>query len=397
MSELLRNLPTNWKTATLGEINTHKATTLNPKKFVDETFEYYSIPDYQRDQKPSLTTGNQIKSSKMLLEPKVVLFGKLNPRVEKVWRVTDASDFRQIGSTEWMAVLPNKEVDATFLYFLEWSEHVMPIAKKLVSGSTPSRQRVDPKSFYQIKVPIPPLSEQKKIAHVLSTVQRAIEAQEQIIQITNELKKALMHKLFTEGTRGEPQKQTEIGLIPKSWQVVQIADVFKFTSGATKPNDTNPVQTNEQRFPVYGGNGVLGYSSQSLLKESTLILGRVGEYCGCAHLTAPVSWVTDNALFIKEEKITVNRSYARTHFEYLNLNQYSNKMGQPLITQGIINRVKFALPSRNEQDELAAVFTTIDTRIGQLEVIKKASLQDIFHTLLHELMTVKIRVDEFVQ
>ena len=246
---------------------------------------------------------------------------------------------------------------------------------------SPDRKLYDPKFYYfallsleipsrgynrhfkilkERSLPLPPLPEQKKIAHVLSTVQRAIEAQERIIQTTTELKKALMRKLFTEGTRGEPQKQTVIGPVPESWKVLEIGDVFKFTSGKTKPNDTNTVQTDEQKFPVYGGNGVLGYSSQSLLGESTLILGRVGEYCGCAHLTAPVSWVTDNALFVKDEKITINRSYARTHFEHLNLNQHSNKVGQPLITQGIINRVKFALPSRNEQDELASVFMTID-------------------------------------
>ena len=53
-----------------------------------------------------------------------------------------------------------------------------------------------------------------------STVQRAIEAQERIIQTTTELKKALMHKLFTEGLRHEPQKQTEIGPVPESWEVV---------------------------------------------------------------------------------------------------------------------------------------------------------------------------------
>lgn len=238
------------------------------------------------------------------------------------------------------------------------------------------------------------LPEQKKIAHILSTVQRAIEAQERIIQTTAELKKALMHKLFTEGLRDEPQKQTEIGLVPESWEVVEISDVFKFSSGKTKPKDTAPARTQEQNIPVYGGNGVLGYSSQQLLNDRTLILGRVGEYCGCAHLTAPISCVTDNALYVKQEKIAVNYIYARTHFEHLNLNQYSNKMGQPLITQGVINRVKFGLPSRDEQDELAHAFTTIDTRLAQL-ASKKASLQGLLRTLLHELMTAKTRVNEF--
>jgi type I restriction enzyme S subunit len=117
----------------------------------------------------------------------------------------------------------------------------------------------------------------------------------------------------------------------------------------------------------------------------------VGEYCGCAHLTARISWVTDNALYAKVEKRPVNRTYIRTHFEHLNLNQYSNKMGQPLITQGIINRVKLGLPSREEQDELAHAFETLDTRIGQIKA-KRDQLQDLFRTLLHELMTAKTRV-----
>jgi len=78
--------------------------------------------------------------------------------------------------------------------------------------------------FEQIEIPIPPLKEQQKIAQVLSLVQKAIHQQEQLIAKTTELKKAAMKKLFTEGTRGEPQKMTEIGLIPESWEVVQLGN-----------------------------------------------------------------------------------------------------------------------------------------------------------------------------
>jgi type I restriction enzyme S subunit len=60
-------------------------------------------------------------------------------------------------------------------------------------------------------LPRPAKNEQRKIAAVLGVVQRAIEQQERLIGLTTELKKALLHKLFTEGLRGEPQKQTEIG------------------------------------------------------------------------------------------------------------------------------------------------------------------------------------------
>ena len=92
-----------------------------------------------------------------------------------------------------------------------------------MEGST-GRQRLSKTVLGDRWIPLPPLPEQKKIAHILSTVQQAIEAQERIIQTTIELKRALMHKLFTEGLRHEPQKQTEIGPVPESWVVAKIKD-----------------------------------------------------------------------------------------------------------------------------------------------------------------------------
>ena len=284
-------------------------------------------------------------------------------------------------------ITPGPHLDANYLRY-----YLISIREELLShrygGAQPN---ISQQIVRNQKISYPPLPEQKKISHILSTVQRAIEAQERIIQTTTELKKALMHKLFTEGLRNEPQKEIDIGLVPESWEVVEIGDTFKFTSGKSKPKDTAPEPSDNRIVPVYGGNGILGYSAKRLLNEKVLILGRVGEYCGCAHLTTPTSWVTDNALYAKEKKRPINLKYARTHFEYLNLNQYSNKMGQPLITQGIINRVKFGLPSSEEQDELAKFFETLDTRIGLIKA-KRKYLKDLFRILLHELMNAKTRV-----
>jgi len=269
----------------------------------------------------------------------------------------------------------------------------MPKAKTLVSGSTPSRQRVDPKAFYQIQVPVPPLSEQRRIAHFLNTVQTAIEQQDRLIALTRELKSALMNKLFTEGLHGEKQKMTEIGPVPESWELVKIGDIFKFSSGKTRPADIEESATIEKPFPVYGGNGVMGYADRYLLKEPTLILGRVGEYCGVAHHTRGKAWVSDNALYTREIQREVNTNYMSEYFTFANLNQYSNKAGQPMITQGSIAKVLMPLPKLNEQNKIYHHFDVLNKKSYLLES-KKTKLNELFRTLLHQLMTGQIRVND---
>ena len=417
MSALLDNLPDDWEFSTLGDLNTRKAPTLNPKDFVDETFEYYSIPDFQRDQCPSFINGGAIESSKLLLKPKTVLFGKLNPRVEKVWRVAESPEFRQIGSTEWITILPNDRVDTDFLYFLEWSDHVMPIAKTLVSGSTPSRQRVDPTSFYRLRVPLPPLLEQKKIAHILSTVQRAIEAQERIIQTTTELKKTLMHKLFTEGLRNEPQKQTEIGPVPESWEVVRLGTLLarEPQNGLYKSKKDYGAGTQILRIDDFSNAGdvvaiainrvVLSVDEIRIygLDAGDIVINRVNSL---SHLgkTALVGSIGEAMVFESNMmRFSVNESMVRKEYAFKFLNSPLAKrqiiesakraVAQSSINQGDIKALRIPKPSLAEQLEIAGALETIELKISTA-VGKKVALQDLFRTLLHELMTAKIRVHD---
>ena len=100
--------------------------------------------------------------------------------------------------------------------------------------------------------------EQRKIAVVLGLVQRAIEQQERLIALTTELKKALLHKLFTEGLRGEPQKQTEIGPVPESWELVPLGSLAKVGNGST------PRRGNEG---YWHGGTILGSTAQRYMSD----------------------------------------------------------------------------------------------------------------------------------
>ena len=179
--------------------------------------------------------------------------------------------------------------------------------------------------------------------------------------------------------------EAEKKLTFNGWENVKIGDIFKFSSGKSRPKIISKEKTEEFNIPVYGGNGILGYSDKILLNNPTLILGRVGEYCGCAHLTETNSWISDNALYAKECNRDVDLVFMKNCLEYMNLNQYSNKMGQPLITQGIIKDIKFGLPPLPEQRKIAHVLSTVQKAIEQQDnlirtttELKKALMQKLF-------------------
>ena len=82
--------------------------------------------------------------------------------------------------------------------------------------------------YKDTKIPLPPLPEQRAIAHILHTIHEAKFTRQREIALERERKAALMDFLFSHGTKGEPRKQTEIGEIPESWEVVQLKEDCEF-------------------------------------------------------------------------------------------------------------------------------------------------------------------------
>lgn len=80
-------------------------------------------------------------------------------------------------------------------------------------------------------IKVPSLEEQKRIAYVLSKIHNAIEIQDKLIRLLQELKKTMMHKLFTEGIGHTEFKDTEIGRIPKEWEIKKISELFSIQHG----------------------------------------------------------------------------------------------------------------------------------------------------------------------
>ncbi len=161
-------------------------------------------------------------------------------------------------------------------------------------------------------------------------------------------------------------KKTKLGWIPEDWDVFKLGDFFTLTSGVTKPYDLHELQGCNDN-PVFGGNGIIGYSKKALLNQKVLIIGRVGEKCGCVHYLKTPCWVTDNALYTNNIKKNFNYEYMYYLLQKINLNRYRNKGGQPLVSQKPIYCTIMAMPKINEQEKIAEILSAWDDGIETLK------------------------------
>src|SRR5688572_28643343 len=92
-------------------------------------------------------------------------------------------------------------------------------------------------------------------------------------------------------------KQTEIGVIPEDWEVAMIGSLASFTSGMGISVASLSQQSSDTPIPVYGGNGIAGYTHRPIVHEPVVVIGRVGQKCGEVYLTEGPAWITDNALY----------------------------------------------------------------------------------------------------
>jgi type I restriction enzyme S subunit len=142
------------------------------------------------------------------------------------------------------------------------------------------------------------------------------------------------------------------------WTETTLGEMMNVSSGKSRPQ-------NKGKFPVYGGNGILDYAEDFNFEDETVIIGRVGAYCGCVYFEKNKFWLSDNALGVK-----ANENSDIKFLYYFLVNQNLNKKAiggaQPLLTQGILNGIEVVFPSLPEQRAIAAVLSSLDDKIELL-------------------------------
>jgi type I restriction enzyme S subunit len=262
----------------------------------------------------------------------------------------------------------------------------------------------------ELPLPVPPLAEQRNIATVLRLVQRAIEHQERLIALTTELKKALLHQLFTQGLRGEPQKQSEIGPVPQSWQLVTLQDVCSLISGGT-PSKQKPefwsgsipwVSPKDMKKPRL--SDVVDHISEAGLQDGSSLapVGAVFVVIRGMILAKdiPVALAEVPMAFNQDMKAIIPGPEIQPTFLLYSLVAFKQHLfrkvgrsahGTMTLMSSELAQFRIPLPDQGTQLKVAKAIETIE-RAHEQHQRKRDALAALFHTLLHQLMTAQLRV-----
>ena len=237
----------------------------------------------------------------------------------------------------------------------------------------------------------PPLPEQRAIAHVLQTIQEAKFARQKEIALERERKAALMDFLFSHGIKNEPRKQTEIGEMPESWEVVRLETLCACLDSKRVPVKRSERNLRNGNVPYYGASGQAGWIDNYLFDEPLLLVAEDGENLvsrklPIAYSIEGKSWVNNHAHVLRV--VNFNRFFLEYYFNSIELSPYLTGTTRPKLNKASLLGIPIPIPSSSEAGEIASVFCHCDAKIVSLEQ-EAARLDELFHAILDELMTGK--------
>ena len=309
-----------------------------------------------------------------------------------------------------------EEVDPRFyVYFLQSGFTQLGIYEG--AGNKTTIPNLSRSRLAGLEVPQPSLAEQHAISCVLNRVRDAIKVQDRSVAASQALKRAAMHTLFTRGLRGEAQKETEIGPLPASWDVVLLEDCAVVQTGAAKGRKFGGAEVVQVPY-LRVANVQDGYLDLAEMKTISIRRSELNRY----RLQQGDVLMTEGGDFDKlgrgfvwrgQLKLCVHQNHVfavRTDrnrllpdfFTYEAQSDYGKayflKVAHKTTNLASINSTKLKafpvlIPTLGEQREIVAILDAIDRKID-LHRRKRAVLDELFKALLHTLMSGELRVGE---
>ncbi len=306
-----------------------------------------------------------------------------------------------------LALLKPKKaiIDPVFLSKMISSPQIASYYGKIASGST--RFGLSNSGIAKTPLTIPPLPQQRKIAKILTTVDNLIEKTEALIAKYQSIKQGMMHDLFTRGVDAKgklrpPQseapelyKQSELGWIPKEWEVERLVDASDFLDGKRVPLKQEVRDLIEGEYPYYGASGIIDFINDYIFDDELILVGEDGENVISRNLPLAFKvtgkcWVNNHAHVLKPHK-NVDIDYLTEFLEALDYKNIVSGSAQPKINQQKLAKTMVVLPTLIEQIRISKLLCNISLNIKN-EVLNHFKMQFLKTALMQDLLTGKVQV-----
>lgn len=386
-----------WRLAELGEVCELRGETVNPAMFAEAIYVGLEHIDSGESKLKRYGKGSDVTSSKSRFYTDDVLYGKLRPYLDKSF----LAEFDGICSSDILVFKSKEELDCEFLSHRVHQADFTNYAIRNTTGV--NHPRTSWTALKQFEFLLPSLSEQRAIAKVLNGIQGAKETRQTELRLERERKNALLDFLFTYGTRNENLRQTEIGEIPKNWEVIKLGRHCKkpeygYTASATNVNtdvkflritDVQNGNVNWQTVPFCecSETNIRKY----LLESHDLVFARIGATTGKSFLIRNCPKTVFASYLIRvRTKDSLSPDYlnyfCQTDSYWRQVNQVKGGKLKGGVNIPTLQNLKLPLPSLKEQVEIAKVLEACDKKLSALED-EINLLNEFFKAMLEMLMS----------
>lgn len=413
-SEQPYKVPGNWCWVSLQTIDQYRASSTDPSKYPDTLFELYSVPS-SADNYPEIVSGCEIGSTKQSVKKGDVLLCKINPRINRVWKVSQYTGNALLASSEWI-IIRNSKIVSDYLMYCFRAPYFREYMLSNVSGVGGSLMRAQPKYVKTYPVPLPPLPEQQRIVdRIESLFARLDEAKQKAQDALDSFetrKAAILHKAFTGELTAQWRKERGVGM--ESWDRLQwgsfIAsiEVGKNWNAEGRPpradefgvvkvsavtwGEFNEVESKTCTVEEQWNENVQIHEGDFLFSRANT-LQLVGN-CVIVKYISRRLMLSDKILRFKFDKRVIPEYVL--HFTRSNLyrNQIEqlasgNQDGMRNVSQKNMKLVKFPIPKFEEQKEIVSILSDLLAKeeqakgaaeevLEQINLIKKAILDRAF-------------------
>ncbi|EAW0579671.1 restriction endonuclease subunit S [Campylobacter upsaliensis] len=393
--EWLGEIPQSWENVSIRSCFTESNQRCNTDSYPLLSVTIANGIIYQDNIENKKDISNDDKSNYKIVPLNAVAYNKM-----RMWQGAVGVNTLTTGivSPAYIVAIPNEKILPNFVSYLFKSKIMIGEFDKNSYGLCLDMNNLRYDDFRNIKIPLPPLQEQKEIAEFLDKkcekIQNYIEKKQKLITLLQEKKQALINQAVTKGLNPNIEfKNSEIaylGLIPHHWEVRRM----KFMASIHNGREQTEIADENGIYPIYGSGGILGKSMYFIYDKPSVLLGRKGTIDKPLFVEEPF-WTIDTMFYTSVSKIVLPK-----YFYYLCLTIdfqfYISGSAIPSMTQYDLANISFALPPLQEQKQIAnfldekceKINSAIEKTKKQIELIKEYK-----NTLINEAVCGRINLE----